>query len=134
MLRLALLNARAWDNKVTASDPLARALHGHALAAGTHLNLPSSESFSWAVSACSSSGQDTGGQRSRPQAGVSYCHLTTQASKLMPKISHITSFYPESVSRPFILHVLLISLLCFLTLPASQPQDSCSKPYHHIPV
>lgn len=55
VLRLVLLNA--WDNdKVRVLDPSARALHGHALTAGTHLNLPSSESFSWAVSACSSSG------------------------------------------------------------------------------
>lgn len=75
-LRLVLLNARAWDNdKVRASDPLARALHGHALTAGAHLDLPSSESFSWAVSACSSSGRDTGGQRSRARAGLSFCHL-----------------------------------------------------------
>lgn len=74
---LAPLNARALDNKVRASDPLARALHGHALTAGTRLDLPSSESFSWVVSACSSSGRDTGGQRSRAQAGLSFCHLTT---------------------------------------------------------
>lgn len=67
----------ALDNKVRASDPLAKALHGHAVTAGTHLDLPSSESFSWAVSACSSSGRDTGGQRSRAQAGLSFCHLTT---------------------------------------------------------
>lgn len=67
----------ALDNKVRASDPLAKALHSHAVTAGTHLDLPSSESFSWTVSACSSSGQDTGGQRSRAQAGLSFCHLTT---------------------------------------------------------
>lgn len=48
----------------------------------------------------------------------------------MLKISHITSFYPESVSRPFILHVLPTSLLCFLTfafprvLPAALQQVS----------
>lgn len=140
---LALLNARALDNKVRASDPLARALHGHALTAGTHLDLPS-KSFSWAVSACSSSGRDTGGQRRRAQAGLSFCHLTTEASKLMLKISHIASIYPESVSRPLILHVLPTSLLCFLTLllpqspasttAASQHQDSYSGSYHHILV
>lgn len=60
----------------------------------------------------------------------------------MLEISHITSFYPEYVSRPFILHVLPTSLLCFLTFllsqspacstAASQCQDSCSGPHHHI--
>lgn len=53
------------------------------------------------------------------------CHSVTSrawASTLMPKISHITSFSPEPLCRPFILHVLLISLLCFLTpLPFLEP-------------
>ena len=120
-LRLVLLHARARDNKVRASDPSARALHGHALTASAHLDLPSSESFSWAVSACSCSGRDTGGQRSRAWADLSFCHLRAQASTLMPRISHIASISPEPLSRPFILHVLLISL-CFLTpFPSPEP-------------
>lgn len=101
-----------------ASNPSATALCGHALTASAHLDLPSSESFSSVVSACSSSGRDTGGQRSRARAGLSFHHLRAWAGTLMPKISHITSFSPG----PFILHMLIISLLHFLTpLPAPSP-------------
>lgn len=57
--------------------PLHRALHGHAPTAGAHLDLPSSESFSWAASACSSSERDTGGQRSRTWAGLSLAPQNT---------------------------------------------------------
>lgn len=133
-LKLVLPNARAQGNdKVRAPGPLAWALGGHALAASAHLHLPSSESLSWGVSACSGSGRDTGGQRSRAQVGLLFWHLSARAGTLTPQISRSARPLP----RISILHALLVSFLCPFHLPYSpesclqraRPHSGCCAPH-----
>lgn len=121
------------NDKVRAPGPLAWALGGHALAASAHLHLPSSESLSWGVSACSGSGRDTGGQRSRAQVGLLFWHLRARAGTPTPQISHSARPLP----RISILHALLVSFLCPFHLPYSpepclqqaRPHNGCCAPH-----